>query len=172
MDAPYCLQQAAKIQRTNSSVEMIETTRDFKNIDQMKPSAASLVQRYTRNGKRLPYFQNIELNNAVFFFIFVYMQFTDVDTPKPFGRLTNNNYHRPKATTKVRLHTVKPNRSEQHNQTVDRPHDEWIVKSGCHFSCINQSMGIQIISSKMDRTTNIQLCNAEFIVSPASNEIF
>lgn len=51
MDSSYCLQQAVKMQRNNSSVEMIETTRDFKNIDQMKPSAASLVQRYTRNGK-------------------------------------------------------------------------------------------------------------------------
>lgn len=92
------------------------------------------------------------------------VQFADIDTPKPFGRLTNINFHRPKVA-KVRVHTQKPNRSDQHNQTAAVSYDEWAVKSGCHFSCINQSMGIQIISSKLDRTTNIQLCNAEFIVS-------
>lgn len=61
---------------------------------------------------------------------------------------------------------LRQNRNEQHNQTETVfSTDDWIVKSGCHFSCINQSMGIQIISSKIDKSTNIQLCNAELFVS-------
>lgn len=160
MDSAYCLQQAVKMQRNNITTEMIVATQDYKTIDQMKPSAASLVQRYTRNGKQYFENRNFVAHKVIMFYLIAY---EDIDTPTPFGRLTNNNFHRPK-TAKVRLQTVKPNRSEQFNRTVG-PHTEWIVKSGCHFSCINQSMGIQIIASKLDRTTNIQLCNAEFIVS-------
>lgn len=51
MDSAHCLQQAVKVQRyNNTGTATNETARDFKNVDQMKPSAASLVQRYTRNG--------------------------------------------------------------------------------------------------------------------------
>jgi len=40
----------------------------------------------------------------------------------------------------------------------------WIVKSGCHFSCIEASKGIQIVNSRLDGSTNIQLCSPEKIV--------
>lgn len=66
--------------------------------------------------------------------------------------------------SRIRSNSLRQNRNEQYNQTTFSSND-WIVKSGCHFSCIENSMGIQIISSKSDHTTNIQLCNAEFIVS-------
>lgn len=64
---------------------------------------------------------------------------------------------------RIRSNSVRQNRNEQYNQSTLSPTD-WTVKSGCHFSCIENSMGIQIIKSH-DHTTNIQLCNAEFIVS-------
>lgn len=42
----------AKLTKNVTSSEMIiEPVRDLKNVDKMRPSAASLVQRYTRNGK-------------------------------------------------------------------------------------------------------------------------
>lgn len=58
--------------------------------------------------------------------------------------------------------------TSKHSRIVpsERPmQSEWIVKSGCHFSCMEQSKGIQIVSSKIDHSTNIQLCQAETIVS-------
>lgn len=42
----------------------------------------------------------------------------------------------------------------------------WNVRSGCHFGCIEQSKGIQIVETYTpDRKSNIQLCEAEPIVS-------
>ncbi|XP_037036544.1 A disintegrin and metalloproteinase with thrombospondin motifs adt-1 [Bradysia coprophila] len=41
--------------------------------------------------------------------------------------------------------------------------NEWIVKSGCHFSCMRYSLGIQIVMSSLDRTTNIQLCKSQTV---------
>lgn len=41
----------AKLTKNITSSEVIEPNRDFQNLDKMRPSAASLVQRYTRNGK-------------------------------------------------------------------------------------------------------------------------
>lgn len=40
----------------------------------------------------------------------------------------------------------------------------WTVKSGCHFSCMDQAKGIQIISSTIDNTNNIQLCSPQIMV--------
>lgn len=88
----------------------------------------------------------------------------DIDLPKTFGR-SSSTFQRPKSN-RIRMSPLRQNRDEQHNQTETVfSADDWIVKSGCHFSCVNQSMGIQIISSKVDQTTNIQLCNAELFVS-------
>ncbi|CAD7015110.1 unnamed protein product [Ceratitis capitata] len=35
---------------------------------------------------------------------------------------------------------------------------EWIVKSGCHSSCMAKSMGIQVVTSRRTGANNIQLC--------------
>lgn len=42
--------------------------------------------------------------------------------------------------------------------------NKWIVKSGCHFSCMRYSLGIQIVMSSIDRSTNIQLCESQTVV--------
>lgn len=64
----------------------------------------------------------------------------------------------------IRFNSLRTNMDKQIN-IVAPINNEWNVKSGCHFSCIEQSMGIQIISSNLDQSTNIQLCHAEFVVS-------
>lgn len=174
MDASFCIHQniipTAKVMRNNTSSEMIDMTRDVKNYDPMKPSAASLVQRYTRNGIYTYFLVNTRSNDVITkaklltknFPIEIY--FADIDLPKTFGR-SSSTFQRPKSN-RIRMSPLRQNRDEQHNQTETVfSTDEWIVKSGCHFSCINQSMGIQIISSKIDQSTNIQLCNAELFVS-------
>lgn len=46
---------------------------------------------------------------------------------------------------------------------VERPM-QWVVKSGCHFSCMEQSSGIQVVASIKDRSMNIQLCQAQIDV--------
>lgn len=54
MDPTFCNQSVknAKLTKNVTSSEMIvDPGRDLKNVDKMRPSAASLVQRYTRNGK-------------------------------------------------------------------------------------------------------------------------
>lgn len=39
--------------------------------------------------------------------------------------------------------------------------DLWQVKSGCYFSCMDMSKGIQVIASTISGITNIQLCSPE-----------
>lgn len=58
MDTTYCTQIAinAKLTKNSTSSEVIDSGRDIKNIEKMRPSAASLVQRYTRNGEHFFHF--------------------------------------------------------------------------------------------------------------------
>ncbi|XP_055379928.1 uncharacterized protein LOC129611040 [Condylostylus longicornis] len=37
--------------------------------------------------------------------------------------------------------------------------NEWMVKSGCHFSCMDRAKGVQVVQSKTNHTNNIQLCS-------------
>lgn len=63
MDPLLCNQSAKNAKLTKNattSSEMIDTGRDLKNVDKMRPSAASLIQRYTRNGKH--FHLTLELN--------------------------------------------------------------------------------------------------------------
>lgn len=92
----------------------------------------------------------------------------DPELPKPL-RPSSNNFQKSKLN-RIRSNALRQNRGELYNQTTFST-DEWIVKSGCHFSCLENSMGIQIISSKSDHSTNIQLCNAEFIVNILNTHI-
>lgn len=41
---------------------------------------------------------------------------------------------------------------------------KWEVKSGCHFGCMEYSKGIQVVASKTDNSTNIQLCEPNVMV--------
>ncbi|XP_067632659.1 uncharacterized protein stl [Eurosta solidaginis] len=42
--------------------------------------------------------------------------------------------------------------------TAVAPQSEWIVKSGCHSSCMAKSKGIQVVTSRRTGANNIQLC--------------
>lgn len=95
------------------------------------------------------------------YFLFTVSLFSDPELPKPIRPL--NNFQKSKLS-RIRASSLRQNRIELHNHSTYSA-DDWIVKSGCHFSCIQSSMGVQIISSKSDHSTNIQLCHAEFIVN-------
>ncbi|XP_058461510.1 A disintegrin and metalloproteinase with thrombospondin motifs 18 isoform X2 [Malaya genurostris] len=41
--------------------------------------------------------------------------------------------------------------------------NKWEARSGCHFSCMEKAQGIQIVSSKTNIRTNIQLCSPNTI---------
>lgn len=43
--------------------------------------------------------------------------------------------------------------------------DKWTIKSGCHFSCMDQAKGLQLVESSIDGVTNIQLCSPDLLVS-------
>lgn len=167
MDTTYCTSTSAnaKLRKNSTSSEVIDSGRDLKNIDKMHPLAASLVQRYTRNGNYL--FQHCLNHNLIHQIctnkkpISEFHCQLDAELPKPVKPMN----HFPKSKiSRIRTNSLRQNRNEQYNQS-SLPLNDWDVKSGCHFSCIENSMGIQIISSKFDHSTNIQLCHAEFIVN-------
>lgn len=39
------------------------------------------------------------------------------------------------------------------------PESEWVVKSGCHSSCMDRGKGVQVVNSQKTGTNNIQLCS-------------
>lgn len=42
----------------------------------------------------------------------------------------------------------------------------WIAKSGCHFSCMENAKGLQLVEASRDSTSkNIQLCSPDLVVS-------
>lgn len=55
MDVSFCglNVKTAKLTKNVTSNEMMDTKHDQKNVDKMRPSAATLVQRYTRNGNSM-----------------------------------------------------------------------------------------------------------------------
>lgn len=138
-----------------------------KNVEKMRPSATTLVQRYTRNGKLLiGKTSEIDWSNSL-----------NLSKPFPSHSIGTKDSDLPKTIrppyilqksklTRIRSNALRQHRNElhSHNHTVFST-NEWTVKSGCHFNCIENSMGIQIVSSNLDHSTNIQLCYTEFIVS-------
>lgn len=58
----------------------------------------------------------------------------------------------------------KPLISSASNNVKSSVESIWTVKSGCHFSCMEQSAGVQVISSKLNSATNIQLCSPDILV--------
>ncbi|XP_055536789.1 A disintegrin and metalloproteinase with thrombospondin motifs adt-1 [Wyeomyia smithii] len=75
--------------------------------------------------------------------------------------------------TNKHLYNSNLNKEISYEQWNTRHHDtlsqlraranKWEVKSGCHFSCIGKAKGIQIVASKIDIRTNIQLCTPNAI---------
>lgn len=63
-----------------------------------------------------------------------------------------------------------PPKHERLTSNVEKPM-QWIVKSGCHFSCMEQSSGIQVVASIKDRSMNIQLCQAQIDVSSLPSQL-
>lgn len=59
----------------------------------------------------------------------------------------------------------KPLISSASNNIKSSVESIWTVKSGCHFSCMEQSAGVQVISSKLNSATNIQLCSSDILVN-------
>lgn len=55
--------------------------------------------------------------------------------------------------------------------TLDAPHKpikstHWIPKSGCHFSCMENARGLQLVEASRDSASkNIQLCSPDLMVS-------
>lgn len=77
-------------------------------------------------------------------------------------RLTQNTDDLYAINNKKTLKTAdEADTQNRHKYTVNK----WTIKSGCHFSCIDKSKGIQIIVSNIDHSTNIQLCEPDVIVS-------
>lgn len=169
MDLSFCglnAKSAKLIKNVTSNVMMENMKHDDedpkRDVEKMRPSATTLVQRYTRNGEPSGRAPKKGVRNDLFFFFQFSINETDADLPK--------TVRPPYVLQKTKLSRTRSNSVRQHrnelynNQTVFST-NEWIVKSGCHFNCIENSMGIQIVSSNLDHSTNIQLCYTEFIVS-------
>lgn len=162
MDVSFCGLNAksAKLIKNMTSSEMMDTKAhdQHKNVEKMRPSATTLVQRYTRNGKSL---NDINKMYSIAPIPFHSIKNADSDLPKT----VRPPYILQKSKLiRTRTNSLRQHRNELLNHTVFSK-NEWTVKSGCHFNCIENSMGVQIVSSNLDHSTNIQLCYTEFIVS-------
>lgn len=41
--------------------------------------------------------------------------------------------------------------------------NKWTIKSGCHFSCMENAKGLQLVESSPEQETNIQLCSPDLL---------
>lgn len=88
-----------------------------------------------------------------------------IDAEPPKNVRINQDFQRSKFSARNRAVSIRQDKTDL---TPSAFSSEWIVKSGCHFSCINQSMGVQIVASKRNQSNNIQLCHAEIFVRVSS----
>lgn len=51
-------------------------------------------------------------------------------------------------------------------QKLPKSSQQWIAKSGCHFSCMEKARGLQLVEATRDSASkNIQLCSPDLVVS-------
>lgn len=72
--------------------------------------------------------------------------------------------HKADSYSRWRMRQYDSDKYHKHSLLRSRAH-QWDIKSGCHFSCISKSKGIQIVASKINIRTSIQLCIPNTIVS-------
>lgn len=78
-------------------------------------------------------------------------------------RIPESNFYKADAYGRWRARQFEPEKYDNLSQLRSRK-NQWDVKSGCHFSCMEKAKGIQIVASKMDIRTSIQLCTPNTIV--------
>lgn len=161
-DAIFCLKDRSHDKTsteiaTNNNVVKDENSLDYKGL---RPSAASLVHHIVvpRNGW-LHIIPTILLTD----WLIDWLHFTVTALPRSSIERHANFLHKSAPNTLDKIRNNLP-KHERLISNVERP-TQWIVKSGCHFSCMEQSSGIQVVSSVKDRSMNIQLCQAQIDVS-------
>lgn len=78
-------------------------------------------------------------------------------------RLPDANFYKADNYGRWRARQFEPEKYDKLSQLQSRK-NQWDIKSGCHFSCMEKSKGIQIVASRMDIRTSIQLCTPNTIV--------
>lgn len=82
------------------------------------------------------------------------------DVNSPWNKYSYHlNEHMPTATVGTKPKPSPPNSvSHSSSASAGQPENDWIVKSGCHSSCMARSKGIQVIVNRRTGERNIQLC--------------
>ncbi|XP_062544375.1 A disintegrin and metalloproteinase with thrombospondin motifs adt-1 isoform X2 [Armigeres subalbatus] len=77
-------------------------------------------------------------------------------------RIPEANFYKADNYVRWRGRQFEPEKYDKLSQLQARK-NQWDIKSGCHFSCMGKSKGIQIVASRMDIRTSIQLCTPNTI---------
>ncbi|XP_038120942.1 A disintegrin and metalloproteinase with thrombospondin motifs adt-1, partial [Culex quinquefasciatus] len=137
IDSTFCPDSFTSADRVSNSIQQ-ENGRDYKSLNLLKEAQPT---------SRKP--ENVTQNSVVYNF------------PER-KRFPEANFYKADAYSRWRARNFEPVSYDRNSQLRLRK-NQWEVKSGCHFNCMEKSKGIQIVASKMDIRTSIQLCTPNTI---------
>lgn len=171
MDATYCPQSLVFAEKTTNSIIQQENGRDYKSVNIEYEGSVGNISSLITTTTTLPSSTMTTTTS------------TTTTTTKTTTTTSSPLALNPRATTVspiAEYYKANPydinvrNKNLEHqpsNNFYGGHTDLWITKSGCHFSCIDMSKGIQLVSSRRDYSSNIQLCSPEAVVIHNSSNI-
>lgn len=172
MDASYCPQSLVFAEKTTNSIIQQENGRDYKSVNIEYEKTVGNISSLITTTAIMP--SSTMTTTTTTTTTTAITTTTTTSGPPPLN---------PRATTAspmAEYYKANPydinvrNKNLEHHPSNNyyRDHtDQWITKSGCHFSCIDMSKGIQLVSSRRDYSSNIQLCSPEAVVIPNHSNI-
>ncbi|XP_029735370.2 A disintegrin and metalloproteinase with thrombospondin motifs adt-1 [Aedes albopictus] len=137
IDPMFCPESSISPDRASNSIQQ-ENGRDYKSLN--------VIQDAHQTGRKP---ENVTQNSVFYSY------------PER-RRLPDANFYKADNYGRWRARQFEPEKYDKLSQLQSRK-NQWDIKSGCHFSCMEKSKGIQIVASRMDIRTSIQLCTPNTI---------
>ncbi|XP_058833011.1 A disintegrin and metalloproteinase with thrombospondin motifs adt-2 isoform X2 [Topomyia yanbarensis] len=131
IDPNFCPEYPTLSDKFTNNIQQ-ENGRDYKSLKLLKDA-------YTTNRRT----ENVTQNSVLDF--------------SARNNFIEPHFHKTDAYDRWTSRHVDPEKYDKLSQLRLRSNN-WEAKSGCHFSCMEKAKGIQIVASKTDIRTNIQLC--------------
>lgn len=153
MDEAFCPQNLVMEDVTSTSTP---TTTTIYSYDLITPAISSRIQQENGRDYKSIEYRKDQLNSS-----------NSEKIPKRPVALPRVGFQKPVPPNHIwRMRDYdRPLISSASNNIKSSVESLWTVKSGCHFSCMEQSAGVQVISSKLNSATNIQLCSPDILVN-------
>ncbi|XP_065367757.1 A disintegrin and metalloproteinase with thrombospondin motifs 16 [Calliphora vicina] len=174
IDAIFCKRQDKYEQNSMENDTIRRSSNQYSNHIPVTASYTGYVDRNDnfkyRNNVNNNYYDNergVNNNDRIYGPTTVRSKYENEVALRPFhGQYSNDNTYKRKTETyspwnKYSYHLndhVPAESSQPKTSSIRSDNGDWIVKSGCHSSCMAKSRGIQVVVNRETGIKNIQLC--------------